>query len=235
VGRLVTGKGLMPFIKALNQAVMGRLDLHIEFIIVGYGPTSHELAEADVCDRLRVMIMGSIPFESRFDAYCKGRVFVFPTFSDEWGQVVCEAMASGLPVCGSIYSQAVTELVEPGWSGWCFDPFDTTNMAHAINQMLDATEVEVNSMGQHARERVSSMTAKRSGEEILQAIVLSHRTGHWVPDLSYPTERWILKNDPKDWQYLAALLLVVGQILASSKERQWRQLKGIECNPQLQF
>ena len=54
------------------------------------------------------------------EVYAKASLFAFPTLADEWGVVVNEAMAAGLPVLGSIYSQAVEELVEDGVSGWVF-------------------------------------------------------------------------------------------------------------------
>ena len=41
-------------------------------------------------------------------------IFVLPTLADEWGLVVNEAMASGLPVLGSVYSQAAHELCGDG-------------------------------------------------------------------------------------------------------------------------
>ena len=48
--------------------------------------------------------------------------FVFPTLADEWGVVVNEALAAGLPVLGSVHSQAVEELCAEGETGWIFDP-----------------------------------------------------------------------------------------------------------------
>ena len=49
-------------------------------------------------------------------------VLVFPTLADEWGLVVNEALAAGVPVLGSLYSQAVEELVRDGENGWTFRP-----------------------------------------------------------------------------------------------------------------
>ena len=62
--------------------------------------------------------------ERMAEVYAKASLFAFPTLADEWGVVVNEAMAAGLPVLGSIYSQAVEELVEDGVSGWVFRPMN---------------------------------------------------------------------------------------------------------------
>jgi glycosyltransferase involved in cell wall biosynthesis len=50
--------------------------------------------------------------------------------------VVNEAMASGLPVLGSVRSQAVQELVTPGENGYTFDPLgERSQRLEAIDRM----------------------------------------------------------------------------------------------------
>ena len=61
---------------------------------------------------------------------------LFPTLSDTWGLVVNEAMAMGLPVLGSVKSQAVTELIEDGVSGWWFDPTSPQDLERAVDRAL---------------------------------------------------------------------------------------------------
>ena len=55
--------------------------------------------------------------------YAKASLFAFPTLGRNGGVVVNEAMAVGLPVLGSIYSQAVA-VVEDGASGRVFRPMN---------------------------------------------------------------------------------------------------------------
>jgi glycosyltransferase involved in cell wall biosynthesis len=69
--------------------------------------------------------------------YQENDVLVFPTLSDEWGLVVNEALACGVPVLGSTYSQAVMELVHDGINGWVFEPDSDNSTTAALDRMMD--------------------------------------------------------------------------------------------------
>jgi hypothetical protein len=170
VGRLSPEKGLLPMLTALNQVVLRRPDLIVEMSFAGCGPAADELRSISVSERLKVILRGYVPFEQRQKPYRHGNVFVFPSLSDEWGLVVNEAMGSGLPVCGSIYSQAATELVRPGYNGWLFDPFDSASMIHTFESMLSASAAEIARMGRNARESASELAPSYHTEQMLRTI-----------------------------------------------------------------
>lgn len=170
VGRLVNGKGLIPFLELLNQVVSEHAGLIVEMNFVGYGHLTEELAEFKTCDRLKVVVRGPVAMDERHLAYLYGHVFVFPSLSDEWGLVVNEAMAAGLPICGSVHSQAVTELVEEGRNGWLFDPFDRASMLHGLNRMLFSSAERISEMGQNARTKIAEFVPVNSGTLHLRLI-----------------------------------------------------------------
>ena len=58
---------------------------------------------------------------------------VLPCLADTWGLVVNESLAAGVPVLGSLYSQAVQELVEDGCNGWTFYPDDESRICSILN------------------------------------------------------------------------------------------------------
>ena len=62
---------------------------------------------------------------------------------DEWGVVVNEAMSAGLPVMGSIYSQAAVELVSDGANGWLFDPRSEQNVYATLDRALSTPTEEL--------------------------------------------------------------------------------------------
>jgi glycosyltransferase involved in cell wall biosynthesis len=95
---------------------------------------------------------------------------VFPTLSDEWGLVVNEAMASGLPVLGSKYSQAVEDLVEDGRTGWTFAPDNVAEVDSGIRRALQETEATIRAMGQLAREAVACVSPACGANAMLAAI-----------------------------------------------------------------
>jgi hypothetical protein len=95
---------------------------------------------------------------------------VLPTLADEWGLVVVEAMAAGLPVLGSLYSQAVEELVVDGRNGWTFLPDDPCGMQSAIHRALGASVGELNQMAENARQDISGLTPSAMAEKMAAAI-----------------------------------------------------------------
>lgn len=54
--------------------------------------------------------------------YGQASAFVLASSSDQWGLVVNEAMAAGLPCLVSSACGCAADLIEHGRTGWCFDP-----------------------------------------------------------------------------------------------------------------
>ena len=84
--------------------------------------------------------MGYAAHDSLPTIYGSAGALVLPSLFDEWGLVVNEAMASGLPVLGSRYSQAVEEMVTDGRTGWCFDPLRPATVADALDKIFSASD-----------------------------------------------------------------------------------------------
>jgi glycosyltransferase involved in cell wall biosynthesis len=83
-----------------------------------------------------------------------------PTLDDEWGLVVNEAFASGLPVLGTIYSQAITELVEDGETGWIYDPREEGAAAAALDRLFSTSSETLFAMRVQARRRIQCVTPR---------------------------------------------------------------------------
>ena len=83
---------------------------------------------------------------------------------------VNEAMTAGLPVLGSVYSQAVEELCAEGETGWPFRAEEPQEMERAIDAALSATPEQLAAMRRAARARVSEWTPARAGAELLHAV-----------------------------------------------------------------
>jgi glycosyltransferase involved in cell wall biosynthesis len=85
---------------------------------------------------LIVKYLGYVNQQTLLELYDSSDAMVFPTLEDEWGLVVNEALARGCPVIGSIYSEAVVELVEDGSNGWQFDPLDRDTFFVAMDKFV---------------------------------------------------------------------------------------------------
>jgi glycosyltransferase involved in cell wall biosynthesis len=69
--------------------------------------------------------------------YAWARAFVLPSLWEEWGLVVNEAMACGLPVVVSANCGCSSDLVEEGVNGFTFDPTDSESLARCLSRYIN--------------------------------------------------------------------------------------------------
>jgi glycosyltransferase involved in cell wall biosynthesis len=70
--------------------------------------------------------------------YALARVFIHPSTVEQWGLVVNEAMASGLPVLVSNRCGCARDLVQDGVNGFTFDPTSAEQIADLMFRVTDA-------------------------------------------------------------------------------------------------
>ncbi len=88
---------------------------HTHLVIVGDGPARLEMQEQ--LAGLPVTFTGYLRGQALASAYASADIFTFPSRTETFGQVVLEAMASGLPVAG-LFADGVRDLVEDGETGY---------------------------------------------------------------------------------------------------------------------
>lgn len=113
-GRISWEKNL----RLLTQAYRNMDHKRCHLVIVGQGPAFGEVQQA-LAD-LPVTFTGYLQGDDLAAAYASADIFVFPSRSETFGQVVLEAMASGLPVVG-VYSEGICDLVQNGETGYLLD------------------------------------------------------------------------------------------------------------------
>ncbi len=136
IGRMLPGKGLTILGKAL--ALLGSENWRV--LLVGDGPEREEfesiLRASGLLDRAR--FTGAISFDQVPAVYHEMDVLVIPTqttdrIREQFGRVIVEAMASGLPVIGSTCG-AIPEVIAD--AGLVFPEGDVAALAEAIKRML---------------------------------------------------------------------------------------------------
>jgi glycosyltransferase involved in cell wall biosynthesis len=113
-GRISWEKNL----RLLTQAYRNMDHKRCHLVIVGQGPAFGEIQQ-ELAD-LPVTFTGYLQGEYLAAAYASADIFAFPSRSETFGQVVLEAMASGLPVAG-VRSEGVCDLVQDGDTGYLLD------------------------------------------------------------------------------------------------------------------
>jgi len=110
VGRLAKEKNLPLLVRAYAQARLVRPDLKL--VLVGDGPVRPEL-QALVPDAI---FTGTLARPALAQHYASADIFGFPSQTETFGNVVLEAMASGLAVLAFDYA-AAAENIAPGQTG----------------------------------------------------------------------------------------------------------------------
>jgi glycosyltransferase involved in cell wall biosynthesis len=86
-------------------------------------------------------------------------ILIVPSLSERWSRWMVDAMASGLPVLGSVRSSQVRSLVISNESGWLFDPLRGEIFAALTRARATPTE-ELDNMRIAARNRVKAAYTK---------------------------------------------------------------------------
>ena len=172
-GQLVPQKGLRNFCAVLNRWCAAHPEVQLEFKLVGDGSEARLIRTMACEPNLRVMILSAMTQERLAVEYHRADVIAFPTLGDEWGVVVNEAMIAGLPVLGSLLSQAVVELVRDGETGWVFDPRDPESLMAAVDRAFATGIVRLEEMSAQARWDIAKLSPAIIGE---RAVVAMERT-----------------------------------------------------------
>ena len=130
-----------------------------KLVILGDGPLRPTL-EA-LCVKLGVAQDVLLPGFKSYDElpafYGLASAFVHASTTEQWGLVVNEAMAAGLPVIVSARCGCAPDLVREGENGFTFDPADTSALAaHMLR--LARRECDLEAMGRASRRIIARWT-----------------------------------------------------------------------------
>lgn len=95
-----------------------------------------------------VLLPGFLQMEGLLPYFCHAKVFVHASLQEQWGLVVNEAMAAGLPVIVSKTCGCFSDLVRPGMNGFGFDPASPAQLADLMMRMHEMPEDERKRMGE---------------------------------------------------------------------------------------
>lgn len=146
VGRISREKDLDVLAAAYDQ--VRKMGNPVQLFLVGHGPYTEALSAA-LPD---AVFLGYLTGESLAKAYASADIFVFPSTTDTFGNVVIEAQASGLPVIVSDLG-GPKELVEDGVNGLVTKARDVQDVSRAIRKLVGDQEMRAR-MGRKARQSV---------------------------------------------------------------------------------
>jgi 1,2-diacylglycerol 3-alpha-glucosyltransferase len=120
-----------------------------DLVILGDGELRPSLEAART--RLGLEAVVQLPGFKQYDQlptyYSLASAFIHASTVEQWGLVVNEAMASGLPVLVSDRCGCAPDLVADGVNGWTFDPFDVGAITDAMVRMSQLEDERRRTMG----------------------------------------------------------------------------------------
>ena len=161
-GRLVWEKDLLTLAKTYK--ILTPKYKNIAFILAGDGPIRKELEEM----MPNAVFLGNLSGEDLSTAYASSDIFVFPSTTETFGNVIVESMASKLPpVCvreGGAYG-----TIEDGLNGLIAEPHNPDDLAKKIELLINKPEL---------REKIASnafeFSQTQSWDEIIDRLIFSY-------------------------------------------------------------
>ncbi|RUP09854.1 MAG: glycosyltransferase [Hyphomicrobium sp.] len=171
--RFVAKKNLQFLVEAFAQYRREHLRDAWDLVIAGDGPLRDAVARhaSELSVGPNVHILGHRSYAELPDLYAAAGAFILPSVVDEWGLVVNEAMATGLPVLVSKGAGCHRDLVDIGVNGFVFDPANAGELAGLMTRI--ATSTRRNEMGAASRRIIADWDVDRFANGLTAAADLA--------------------------------------------------------------
>jgi glycosyltransferase involved in cell wall biosynthesis len=184
-GRFIAKKNFPRLVRAFSayraSAGAGGWDL----VILGDGPEKPELLRqidrAGVRDAVR--LPGFKPLSDLPTYYGLAGALVHASTTEQWGLVVNEAMAAGLPVVVSRACGCAADLVTDGVTGFTFDPYREAELTRALLTVA-APDFDRAATGRAAGGRIAEWSPARFAANFWRAAETAVRVGPRPPRLA---------------------------------------------------
>jgi 1,2-diacylglycerol 3-alpha-glucosyltransferase len=115
--------------------------------------------------------------------YGLASAFIHASTVEQWGLVVNEAMASGLPVLVSNRCGCASDLVQEGRNGFTFDPFNMQQLAELMLRLSLLPGEKIASMGVASRAIIADWGPERFATGLQQAVETALRVPQPKPTM----------------------------------------------------
>ena len=140
-----------------------------DLVLLGDGPLRDTLNSQ--LSTLNLHVHVHLPGFKQYDElpayYALAKAFVHASASEQWGLVVNEAIASGLPVIVSERCGCVPELVQD--NGFIFDPVNEDELAARLLEMASLSERDLECLAEASRRVAARLGPDRFGEGLVSA------------------------------------------------------------------
>jgi glycosyltransferase involved in cell wall biosynthesis len=144
-----------------------------DLVLLGDGPLRETLNSQLSTLNLNehVQLPGFKPYDELPVYYALANTFVHASTTEQWGLVVNEAIASGLPVIVSNRCGCAPELVNG--NGFTFDPTNEDELATQLFEMASLSDQQRNHLGNNSYRIAANFAPERFGEGLERAATVA--------------------------------------------------------------
>ncbi len=136
IGRLEAAKGVKDLVEAFTYVLKENPNFNEwKLILIGEGELRSEFS-----NNPSIELTGFLNQSQISDIVDKAGFFCLPSWRDQWGLVIHEMAASGLPMLISDACGATEEFLIDGYNGLIFKTKDVDNLALKLKQLMGAPE-----------------------------------------------------------------------------------------------
>ena len=155
VARFVKKKNHKTLIHAFEiyKKNNGKLNL----LMIGFGPEENTIKkEINKSNFKKSIFIDAWKQINELPLYYKNsRAVILPSFTDQWGLVVNEAMACGKPCLVSKNCGCYLDLIDNSKTGWGFDSNNPIELASLLHKVESLNEIEVNELENNVKNKIS--------------------------------------------------------------------------------
>jgi len=171
VNRFVPKKNL---IKLIDSYAAYRQKLGMEawdLVLCGDGELrpqiEQQIAKLNLQDS--VHLPGFLQQEEMLPYFAHASCFIHASIQEQWGLVVNEAMAAGLPILVSNRCGCYEDLIIEGINGFGFDPENSQQLTELMQKMSSGA-IDLNKMGQAALEHIQKFSPDYFAQGLREAV-----------------------------------------------------------------
>jgi len=171
INRFVPKKNLSLFISAYASYYQAAGSKAWHLVLCGDGELQPQIEKqiADLALKDAVHLPGFLQQEELLPYFAHAKYFVHASTQEQWGLVVNEAMAAGLPVLVSNRCGCFEDLVVEGINGFGFDPENSQQLTNLMLKMSSG-EVNLQTMGDAALEHIQKFSPDYFAQGLIQAV-----------------------------------------------------------------
>lgn len=169
VGRFSHEKNIMSLLRAYKR-LKGEGTEDWGLILVGNGLQREEIKNFIGNSGIKDILLPGFKQKEEIPIfYAMSDVFILPSISEPWGLVVGEAMASSLPVLVSNRCGCCPDIVQDGFNGFSFDPFNENELFGFMKDIAKGKH-DLEAMGRASLEIIKDYTSEKAATMYLNAI-----------------------------------------------------------------